>query len=467
MLKIFLPLFLLLLLAQKGLAQEDTIKVNQLKIQSLNFAKENRTDPGIKVGLECLTMAQKLKWRKGVAGAYYCLATNFIYRNDYAKALKYTLDQLKLDDAGDKKDLFAGYRNAALIYSELHEYQKSLTYYFSTLKMAESLGDKSEVARIKGNISICYEDLGDYDMAMNYLFEALHADRFVNGAAFDHISTEYPSPPAYEFKVLKVKKELDLLAAEVQLTDDGGHVYKDPSDSMRNRESLMKASIANYFAKKKASAQTDAERQQLKKEEESKQQQLSAYYSQKNAKDSILNQLKEQKAKFIIDSTQKQSNEERARLAAETRQQNQINEANLKSSRTYSYAAATVACLLAVIALISIFAYRQNQRDNMIIKKLVSDQEHIIELRTKELAETNDRLAHANKKLVELVQYNAHRMREPLTRVMGAMAMLEYTTPEEFCQEITPEIKRAVSDLDNSIMQVITLADETIEQYDK
>jgi hypothetical protein len=48
---------------------------------------------------------------------------------------------------------------------------------------------------------------------------------------------------------------------------------------------------------------------------------------------------------------------------------------------------------------------------------------------------------------------------------MGAMAMLEYTTPEEFCKEITPEIQRAVGDLDNSIMQVITLADDTIEQY--
>jgi len=45
--------------------------------------------------------------------------------------------------------------------------------------------------------------------------------------------------------------------------------------------------------------------------------------------------------------------------------------------------------------------------------------------------------------------------------------MLEYTTPEEFCKEITPEIQRAVGDLDNSIMQVITLADESIEQFSK
>ena len=95
----------------------------------------------------------------------------------------------------------------------------------------------------------------------------------------------------------------------------------------------------------------------------------------------------------------------------------------------------------------------------------MGEQEQTIAARTWELAEANEKRAHANRKLVELVQFNAHRMREPLTRIMGAMTIMEHLTPEEFCKEITPEIDRAVKDLDNSIMQVITLADDTIELY--
>jgi len=465
--KIFLSFLFLLVTAHSGFAQEDTNKVNRLKEQSLRYARDNRPDPGIKAGLECLALAEKLKWRKGIAAGNYCVATNYMFKSDYPQALKYSLNQLKEDDAGDRRELYVGYRNAGLIYSLLHQYQKSLTYYFSALKMAEALGDGDEIARAKGNISICYEDIGDYDMAKEYLAAALHDDKLMGGRAFDNTSSEYLSPPAYEFKVLKIKQRLEALKVLEESTDDAGHVYKDPLDSIKNRESLLRAAIYNEYEKKKAAARTEAERQQLTKEQEDKQKQLSAFFAQKAEKDSILLQYNEAKARSKLDSTNKVNEAERTRLEEDRKRQAQINEANLKTTRTYSYAAVTVACLLSIIVFITIFAYRQNRRDNLLIKKLVNEQEHIIEQRTKELGESNERLAHANKKLVELVQYNAHRMREPLTRVMGAMAMLEYTTPEEFCKEITPEIQRAVGDLDNSIMQVITLADESIEQFSK
>jgi C4-dicarboxylate-specific signal transduction histidine kinase len=227
----------------------------------------------------------------------------------------------------------------------------------------------------------------------------------------------------------------------------------------------MDRKCSNEYDNKARAARSEDERRQLRLEQELKEKQITWEFSQKTAKDSVSREFNLQKLKLEFEEKNRLAKSEKNRLEADRKRNDAIAAANLKTSRTYSYAAATVACLLAVIALITVFAYRQNRNDNLIIKKLVNEQEHTIEQRTKELAESNERLAHANKKLVELVQYNAHKMREPLTRVMGAMAMLEYTTADEFCKEITPEIQRAVSDLDNSIMQVITLADETIEQY--
>ena len=446
--------------------REDTEKVNLLKELSLAYAKDGKIEQGLMAGQECLALAQKLSWKKGIAAGNYTLATNYMYKSNYPKALKYSLDQLKQDDAGNKKDLYVGYRNVAIIYSEMRKFQTALTNYFIAMKMAQAMGDKSEIAKMAGSISICYEDMGDYNMAKQYLAEALHVSKSVYGA-FDNSLSEYPSPPAYDFKVLKVKAELENLTTVVETSSDDHGGYKDPGDSAKAREKLLMAAIANEYEQKAAKAQTASEREKLKYEQKMREQQIAWEFSRKTHEDSMLHEFKEQNLKLDYEKRTKVSEEEKIRLEEDKRRQAEINAANLKTSRLYSYAAVTVACLLAVIALISVFAYRQNHRDNLTIKKLVNEQEHIIEQRTKELAQSNERLAQANKKLVELVQYNAHRMREPLTRVMGAMAMLEYTTPDEFCKEITPEIKRAVSDLDNSIMQVITLADESIEQYSK
>lgn len=112
----------------------------------------------------------------------------------------------------------------------------------------------------------------------------------------------------------------------------------------------------------------------------------------------------------------------------------------------------------------------KNSNDEIVLQKelieaLVAEQEIIIRQRTSELAETNFKLVNANKKLVELIQYNAHNLREPLARIMGAMYVMDYVSQEEFYGEIWPQMGKAVDDLDRSIKEVITIADETIVLY--
>lgn|GEM_PF-3490955 len=94
------------------------------------------------------------------------------------------------------------------------------------------------------------------------------------------------------------------------------------------------------------------------------------------------------------------------------------------------------------------------------IESLVSEQELVIAQRTRELAE-------ANKKLIDLIQYNAHSVREPLTRIMGAMMVADYITREEFFNEIWDDMGKAVGDLDKNILQVIAIANRALENYEK
>jgi tetratricopeptide (TPR) repeat protein len=97
----------------------------------------------------------------------------------------------------------------------------------------------------------------------------------------------------------------------------------------------------------------------------------------------------------------------------------------------------------------------QLQESNKTISHLVTDQEAII-------ADRTEKLLKSNQKLVELIQYSAHNMREPLARVMGAMSIRDMIPAEEFDLEIWPQMAKAVTDLDNSIKEVVNIADETI-----
>jgi hypothetical protein len=104
---------------------------------------------------------------------------------------------------------------------------------------------------------------------------------------------------------------------------------------------------------------------------------------------------------------------------------------------------------------------------NKEITQLVNEQELIIGARTKELAESNGKLVIANDKLIALIQYNAHQLREPLTRISGAMMIRDYMPDEEFFADVWPDMGRAVNDLDNNIKEVIKIADETISSDTK
>ncbi|NDC40197.1 MAG: sensor histidine kinase [Chitinophagia bacterium] len=96
------------------------------------------------------------------------------------------------------------------------------------------------------------------------------------------------------------------------------------------------------------------------------------------------------------------------------------------------------------------------------IEELVTEQDKLIQLRTSELELANQLLQQTNQKLVELIQYNAHNMREPLTRIMGLVEIINDVTMEEFYGEIWPHLGKATRDLDESIRNVIKVADTPI-----
>ncbi len=438
---------------------EDTNKVSLLNSLSMAYSLIHSED-GIKYGQQALALASKLNWKKGLAGANSNLADAYMLKGDYANALKYLLIKVRSVEAGgDKNELIEVYRDIGLCYSERTNYGKASEYYFKALDKARELGDAIEIARISANISICFEDRGDYTNAKEYLMRAFRASKATNVSAFFDKIGENSLTPGHDFKAAQMRKQLADLESTIAI--NSGSL----GDSSKATEFMLKEGISVLYEKKIAAAETQSEREELKMEEEIKQAENQYNFELKASAIEQQKKLEEERLQMSFDREKAKAEQARKQVLQDKKNNDAINAANLKTERSYRFAAIAFASFLLVLAVIISYAYRQKHKANNIIKKLVAEQEQTIAARTWELAEANEKRAHANRKLVELVQYNAHRMREPLTRIMGAMTIMEYVTPEDFCKEITPEIERAVKDLDNSIMQVITLADDTIELY--
>ncbi|RYD56448.1 MAG: hypothetical protein EOP56_12180 [Sphingobacteriales bacterium] len=87
------------------------------------------------------------------------------------------------------------------------------------------------------------------------------------------------------------------------------------------------------------------------------------------------------------------------------------------------------------------------------ITRLVSEQELIIQQRTEQLQLRNDQLS-------EIGQFNAHNIREPLTRIFGLLELSKISSQDETTNDLLPLLYKSSTDLDEAVKNVITFIDE-------
>lgn len=83
----------------------------------------------------------------------------------------------------------------------------------------------------------------------------------------------------------------------------------------------------------------------------------------------------------------------------------------------------------------------------------------IIELQRQNLSLSKEEIAAKNKKLLELSALNAHTLREPLSRILGLVSVLEYyDSLDDVKVEILPRLRKSSNDLDAALQDVISKA---------
>lgn len=89
---------------------------------------------------------------------------------------------------------------------------------------------------------------------------------------------------------------------------------------------------------------------------------------------------------------------------------------------------------------------------NKEISSIIEVQKEIIGMRTQELSAKNE-------KLLEISVLNAHHVREPLSRILGLISVMEYyKSVEEIKVEVLPRLRKSSQDLDLALQDVISKA---------
>ena len=198
---------------------EDTSKVNLLNELSTIYFSIN-PEQGINYGERALELAQKLKWKSGIAYAYLKTGSNYRMISNYPMAYELSQKALKIfEEMNDEIGIARATSNIGLVYWNQSNYPQALEYDLKALKIFERLKNDVGIASTLSNIGILYYEKGDYDQSMEYdnkalkIYEGMN-DKGGTAASLASIGVSYNSEAKYEkaleylFKALKMNEEL-------------------------------------------------------------------------------------------------------------------------------------------------------------------------------------------------------------------------------------------------------------------
>lgn len=150
------------------IAIDDSNKVYLLDKLSFEYSYINPNE-GIKYGNEALLLAQKLRFKKGMAFANCELSLNYAAKSEQTLALGFAQKSLKLfSEIGYKKGEAAVLYNITGIYRSLGDFMQAQKYAFQSLKIYEALKDSKNSAVVLEHIGAIYQEQNMFNEAKDY-----------------------------------------------------------------------------------------------------------------------------------------------------------------------------------------------------------------------------------------------------------------------------------------------------------
>ncbi|HCA83261.1 MAG TPA: hypothetical protein DEP18_05695, partial [Flavobacteriales bacterium] len=146
--------------------KEDTNKVKLLSDLCF-YHRSVHSDTAMNFGLKALRLAEKLKWKKGVAQALNDIAIVHMDKNEYPAALQKLESCLSIrKELKDDLGVAAVYNKMGIIYQEQFKLNDALGVNYNALEIYERLGHKFYQSYIVNNLAIIHFNLRDYEQSL-------------------------------------------------------------------------------------------------------------------------------------------------------------------------------------------------------------------------------------------------------------------------------------------------------------
>ena len=419
-----------------------------------------------------LNLFQELKDKKGIITIYGLTSFAYYRQSKYPLAIDYSIKALKIgEELGDKLNIGTNLRYIGNIYSRQKDYIKAEEYFQKALKIYQELSDTNNMAYIYGNLGETYRNQNKYTEALDYdnraikIYEQISykpgiANNLGNIGEVYKMQGNYEIAISFTLRALKIAEEIDDKASKGIFLGNIGENYfgmaKDTTNTLyagNKKENVQKAiqylNEAITILKKINAYDPEIEFSKYLAEAY----RITGDYKQALTLTDHYQALKD--SIFSAENTATINASEKKYYLDIKDKDLSIAQIKLKNQRTATAFYTIGLVLLLGVVMVILRNNRTQKKLNETISKLVNEQEKVIEQRT-------SALAYANKKLIELIQYSAHNLREPLTRILGAMLIKGDIPEEEFNGEIWPQMQKAANDLDIIIKEIIDRADKTI-----
>ena len=147
------------------------IRASRLYAQILR--RLNKIDSSIALFNHVLPIAKRHNYLSETKAILNAIATAYMNKGNYDKALRYHFESLNLrKQQGDKDDISLALYNLGLVYYKLKDYEKALSFYLQVLNVREGTKKNYMPEILLIDISLCYAYMGDLLNAQKFIDRA-------------------------------------------------------------------------------------------------------------------------------------------------------------------------------------------------------------------------------------------------------------------------------------------------------
>jgi tetratricopeptide (TPR) repeat protein len=335
----------------------------------------------------------------GLAKAYNNRGEAYRKMGNYPRAIEDYLACLGIcERSGNKTGAGYAYNNIGAVYYFQENYQDALHYFQLALNVRKALGDRSGIGYTYNNIGNVQLELGDYDKALeNYTF-SLQVKQEVNdrpgiAGSYNNIGNVYLKQKRYELAQvnllasIRIKKEIGDVAGLAASYNNLGDLFleqgKTGDATIYFSEALKAAFAAGSKEWIKDAYKGLSDLAALRGDHKAAYQHYKSYIIYRDSLVSEENTRKTVQAQLQYDFSRKQSADS-IRNAEQLKQEALRHDQEIRQQKLYTYGGAAGFILMLAVAVISLRAYRQKQKANL----LISEQKQLVEEKQKEVLDS-------------------------------------------------------------------------------